>query len=198
MTKSQTKTSIATASLTQSAPSAVAASMKKLKSEGVLDDLADDDPLHNKSAHQIIAMVDNGFAFMKDMDHKAWLEMHAPHIQFGPRTPEERKQQCQKLLCAFNMVVTLEKKPGTINVIQHEINLIDKEIRPFKCSLRRYSPVEMQAITDECEKLPAADIFEPCNSPWAAPIVMVKKKDNTYRTCIDYRVTINHVCVNDS
>ena len=73
------------------------------------------------------------------------------------------------------MVVTLEKTPGTINVIHQEINLIDKEIRPVKCSLCRYSPVEMQAIADECEKLLAADIIEPCNSPWAAPIVMVKK-----------------------
>ena len=96
------------------------------------------------------------------------------------------------------MVVTLEKEPGTINVIQHEINPIDKEIRPVKCSLRRYSPVEMQAIADECKKLLAADIIEPYNSPWAAPLVMVKKKDNTYRMCIDYRVTINPICVNDS
>ena len=134
----------------------------------MLDDLAEDDPLHNKSAHQIIAMVDKGFAFMKDMDYNAWLEIHGPHTQFGPRTPEERKQQCQKLLYAFNMVVTLEKKPGTINVIQHEINLVDEEIRPVKCSLRRYSaysPVEMQAIADECEKLLAADIIGRCNSP---------------------------------
>ena len=37
----------------------------------MLDDLAEDDPLHNKSAHQTIAMVDKGFAFMKDMDYKA-------------------------------------------------------------------------------------------------------------------------------
>ena len=189
---------IATASLTQSAPATVAASLKKLTDEGVLDDLDEDDPLHNKSAHQIISMVDEGFAFIKGMNYKSWLEIHGPHIQFGPRTPEERKHQCQKLLYAFNTVVTLEKKPGTINVIQHEINLVDKEIRPVKCSLRRYSPVEMQAIADECEKLLAADIIEPCNSPWAAPIVMVKKKDNTYRMCIDYRVTINPVCVNDS
>ena len=35
---------IATASLTQSAPSAIAASLKKLTDEGVLDDLAEDDP----------------------------------------------------------------------------------------------------------------------------------------------------------
>ena len=124
------------------------------------------------------------------MDYEEWLEIHSPHIQFGPRTPEERKQQCQKLLYAFNMVVTLEKKPGTINIIWRKINLVDKEIRPVKCSLHRYSPVEMQAIADECAKLFAADTIEPCNSPWAAPIVMVKNKDNTYRMCIDYRATM--------
>ena len=64
--------------------------MKKLKDEGVLDDLSENDPLHNKPARQIIAMVDKGFAFMKDIDYKAWLEVHGPHIQFGPWTPDSR------------------------------------------------------------------------------------------------------------
>ena len=41
-----------------------------------------------------------------------------------------------------------------------------------------------------------ADVIEPSNSPWSAPVVMMKKKDGSLRFCIDKR-KLNQVTKRD-
>ena len=40
-----------------------------------------------------------------------------------------------------------------------------------------------ELFTDMEEK----DVIRPSSSPWASPIVLVKKRDGTHRFCVDYR-----------
>ena len=75
---------------------------------------------------------------------------------------------------------------GTTDIVFHEINTAD--YRPFRQPARRV-PYEDQrvAIESEIEKLVTSNIARPSTSLWAAPIVMVKKKDGNLRMCVDYR-----------
>lgn len=42
---------------------------------------------------------------------------------------------------------------------------------------------EKQAI----DNLLNQGVIRPSNSPWASPLVLVRKKDNSVRLCVDYR-----------
>ena len=42
-------------------------------------------------------------------------------------------------------------------------------------------------VKDELREMEQAGIIESSSSPWAAPIIPVKKKDGSMRLCVDYR-----------
>ncbi len=52
---------------------------------------------------------------------------------------------------------------------------------------RRVSHLNRQIINNEVKKMLDNGIIEPSNSPWASPVVIIKKHDGSPRFCIDYR-----------
>ena len=47
----------------------------------------------------------------------------------------------------------------------------------------------MKAADTLIQELLDKKLITPSKSPWASPIVMVKKKNGSYRMCIDFRLT---------
>ena len=37
----------------------------------------------------------------------------------------------------------------------------------------------------QIEEMMKKDVIEPSSSPWASPVVLVKKKDGTFQFCVD-------------
>lgn len=51
----------------------------------------------------------------------------------------------------------------------------------------RLAPAEKEIVNEKIESLLKAGVIRESNSPFASPILLVKKKDNTDRMCVDYR-----------
>ncbi|GKE34583.1 putative reverse transcriptase domain-containing protein [Tanacetum coccineum] len=51
----------------------------------------------------------------------------------------------------------------------------------------RLAPSEMQELSDQLQELADRGFIRPCTSPWEAHVLFVKKKDGSFRMCIDYR-----------
>ncbi|GKB27334.1 putative reverse transcriptase domain-containing protein [Tanacetum coccineum] len=51
----------------------------------------------------------------------------------------------------------------------------------------RLAPSEMKELSEQLKELSDKGFIRPSFSPWGAPVLFVKKKDGSFRMCIDYR-----------
>ncbi|GJU03217.1 hypothetical protein Tco_1113555 [Tanacetum coccineum] len=64
------------------------------------------------------------------------------------------------------------------------------EVFPGDLSARapyRLAPSEMKELAEQLQELTDKGFIRPSSSPWGAPVLFVKKKDGSFRMCIDYR-----------
>ena len=80
-------------------------------------------------------------------------------------------------------------------MVQHDIDTGDA--RPIRQS-PRIPPMSAREAEDEIlDEMLLSGVIEPSTSSWASPVCLVKKKDGTYRFCIDYR-RVNAVSKKDA
>eukprot|EP00064_Thunnus_orientalis_P022840 superscaffoldBa00008073_g23061 len=81
---------------------------------------------------------------------------------------------------------------GCTDPITHEIPLIDEV--PVRQRFRRIPPSEYETVNTHIRQLLDSQVIRESSSPYASPIVIVKKKDGSIRLCVDYRQLNSKTC----
>ncbi|GJY19228.1 putative reverse transcriptase domain-containing protein [Tanacetum coccineum] len=84
--------------------------------------------------------------------------------------------------------VFTEDLPGlpSVRQVEFQIDLIPG-LAPLARAPYRLAPLEMQELSNQLQELADKGFIRPSTSPWGAPVLFVKKKDGSFRMCIDYR-----------
>ena len=99
-----------------------------------------------------------------------------------------------KIIDKFKTISTEEKGLGETNIIEHRIVTTGS---PIKQKYYPLSPVKLQALNDEVDRMLELGVIAPSKSPWSNPVVMTPKKDGSLRFCLDAR-KLNDVTIKDS
>ncbi|GJV91285.1 putative reverse transcriptase domain-containing protein [Tanacetum coccineum] len=73
-----------------------------------------------------------------------------------------------------------------VRQVEFQIDLIPRET-PVTRAPYKLAPSEMKELSDQLQELADRGFIRPSTSPWGAPILFVKKKDGSFRMCIDYQ-----------
>ncbi|GJU95793.1 putative reverse transcriptase domain-containing protein [Tanacetum coccineum] len=81
-----------------------------------------------------------------------------------------------------------EDLPGLPPVRQVEFQIdLTPGAMPVARAPYRLAPLEMHELSNQLQELADRGFIRPSTSPWGAPVLFVKKKDGSFRMCIDYR-----------
>lgn len=96
------------------------------------------------------------------------------------------QERVQALLLQYQSVFSVhEGDLGCTTLLSHEIPLLDDT--PVRQRYRRIPPSEYEVVKAHINMLLEAKVIRESCSPYASPIVLVKKKDGGLRMCVDYR-----------
>lgn len=135
--------------------------------------------LHSISAHKV-------FNSFKGNDIWAFVLM-----DYVPQTvlAEEGSQQYPAITKLLDSYQDLFEDPKTLppqRSYDHAIPLVPGSV-PINSRPYHYSPHHKTEIENQVQQLLQSGLIEHSHSPFASPVLLVKKKDGSWRFCVDYR-----------
>ncbi|GKB64382.1 putative reverse transcriptase domain-containing protein [Tanacetum coccineum] len=115
--------------------------------------------------------------------------MFLAHVTMKKAEGKSKEKRLEDVPIHQNLPKVLpEDLPGIPPTRQVEflINLIPGAA-PITRAPYRLAPSKMKELSDQLKELSDKGFIRPSSSPWGAPVLFVKKKDGSFRMCIDYR-----------
>ena len=131
-------------------------------------------------------------------DRRAKINVHIDNIigQVDPDVDDDHKLKLRQLLEEYQDIISSDEIDlGKTDLVEHRIDTGDA--KPVRQSLRRMPAAYSHIIDEQIELMLKQGIIEPAVSEWSSNVVLVKKKDQSYRFCIDFR-QLNEISVKDT
>ena len=122
-----------------------------------------------------------------------------PQTPCHPTLPERlsplQQQQLNKLFREFSDVFSQgEDDLGNTPLLEHTIKTHGP---PLRQPYRRQNPAVRREEMAQVQQMLSNNVIRPSNSPWASPVVMVRKKNGSLRFCVDFR-QLNAATIKDA
>jgi len=103
-----------------------------------------------------------------------------------PGMTEQQQEELRTLLLKWEKVFAKHDEDfGRTDLVQHQIHT--GNAAPIRERYRPLPPLMYKEVKSLLSGMLEKGVIKESCSPWAAPIVLVKKKDGSWRFCVDYR-----------
>jgi hypothetical protein len=116
-------------------------------------------------------------------------------IQLGSGLNEEQRRRVLNVVSKHLKCFPSDGKQGSTSLVEFKIDTGDAKPQRSKPIRTSYSERKV-IIAQKVEEFVPKGLARPSKSPWAVSVVLVKKKDQDFRFCVDYR-RINSVSKRD-
>ncbi|PNY01861.1 retrotransposon-related protein, partial [Trifolium pratense] len=118
-----------------------------------------------------------------------------PNLNEPPDFPQSIPQPVLELLQRFEKVFATPTGLPPHRCIDHRIHLIEGS-KPVNVRPYRYPQFQKSEMEKLIREMLDQGIIIPSRSPFSSPVLLVRKKDGTWRFCVDYRA-LNAATVKD-
>jgi len=117
-------------------------------------------------------------------------------VRIGDDLTAEQVKDLSDTLNEYIDAFSTDGKIGNTSLAEHKIELLPGS-KPFREKARKHPQVHVEEARKQIQEMLKEDIVQRSESPWCSEYVMVKKKTNEWRMCVDFR-RLNNLTKKDS
>nr|KYP33690.1 Retrovirus-related Pol polyprotein from transposon 297 family [Cajanus cajan] len=108
------------------------------------------------------------------------------HLDTPHQLTISQEEQLQQILREFHVVFSIPQTLPPHRDADHKIS-IKAGVDPINVRPYRYPYLQKNEIEKQVDEMLTVGLIRPSNSPYSSPVILVKKKDGSWRFCVDYR-----------